>query len=52
MMEFESQKNNTIEYEFQVDETSDLDRKLYDVITGNDFLYNMGVNIFFKKKNI
>ena len=30
MVEFESQSNNTIEYQFQVDETSDPDKQLYD----------------------
>ena len=38
MVQFESQKNNTIEYEFQVDEKSDLDKQLYDVIIRNDLL--------------
>ena len=52
MVEFESQKNNTIEYEFQVGETSDPNKQLYDVIIGNDLLYNMGVNIMFKEKQI
>ena len=52
MVEFESQKDNTIEYEFQVDETSDPKKQLYDVIIGNDLLYNMGVNILFKEKQI
>ena len=49
MVEFKSQKNNTIEYEFQVDETSDPKKQLYDVIIGNDLLWNMGVNILFKE---
>ena len=52
MVEFESQSNNTIEYQFQVDETSNPDNQLYDVIIGNDLLYNMGVNIMFKEKQI
>lgn len=38
MMEFESQKNNTIEYEFQVDETLDLKKQLYGVIIRNNLL--------------
>ena len=45
MVEFETQKNNTIEYELQVDETSDPNSQLYDVIVGSDLLWNMGVNI-------
>ena len=52
IMEFESQLNNTIEYEFQVDETSDPEKQLYNVIIGNDLLYNMGINILFKEKQI
>ena len=52
MVEFESQSNNTIEYQFQVDKTSDLDKQLYDVIIGNDLLYNMGINILFKERQI
>ena len=38
MIVFESQKNNTIEYEFQVDKTSDPKKQLYDGIIGNDLL--------------
>ena len=52
MVEFKKQKNITVEYEFQVDETSDPDKQMYDVIIGNDLLYNMGVNILFKEKEI
>ena len=52
MVEFEKQKNITVEYEFQVDETSDPNKQMYDVIIGNDLLYNMGVNILFKEKEI
>ena len=48
-MELENQSNNTIEYEFQVVETSDPENQLYDVIIGNDLLYNMGINIMFKE---
>ena len=47
-VEFESQSNNTIEYQFQVDKTSDPEKQLYDVIIGNNLLYNMGINILFK----
>ena len=50
MVEFEKQNNITIEYEFQVNETLDPDKQMYDVIIGNDLLYNMGVNILFKEK--
>ena len=52
MVEFESQSNNTIEYQFQVDKTSNPDKQLYDVIIGNDLLYKMGVNILFKERHI
>ena len=52
MVEFESQNNSTMEYEFQVDKTSDPKKQLYNVIIGNDLLYNMGVNIVFKEKQI
>ena len=52
MVEFGTQKNNTIEYEFQVDETSDPNSQLYDVIIGSDLLWNMGVNILFKERQI
>ena len=52
MVDFKTQKNNTIEYEFQVDETSNPDNQLYDVIIGNDLLWNMGVNILFKEQQI
>ena len=52
MVKFESQSNNTIEYQFQVDETSNPDKQLYDVIIGNDLLYNMGINILFKERQI
>ena len=38
MMKFKSQKNNTIEYEFQVDEKLDPKKQLYDVIIRNDLL--------------
>ena len=47
-----SQLNNTIEYQFQVDETSDPNKQLYAVIIGNDLLYNMGINILFKERQI
>ena len=50
MVEFKKQKNITVEYEFQVDETLDPDKQMYDVIIGNDLLYNMGVNILSKKR--
>ena len=49
MVELESQKNNTIKYEFQVDKTSDLDKQLYDVIIRNDLLYNMGSTSYSRK---
>ena len=52
MVEFKSQKNNTIEYKFQVDERSDPRKQLYDVIIGNDLLWNMGVNILSKEQQI
>ena len=52
MVEFESQSNNTIEHQFQVDKTSDPEKQLYDVIIVNDLLYNMGINILFKKRQI
>ena len=52
MVEFKSQSNNTIEYQFQVDKTSDPDKQLYDVIIGNNLLYNMGINILFKERQI
>ena len=52
MVEFESQLNNTIECHFQVDETSDPEKQLYDVVIGNDLLYNMGINILFKERQI
>ena len=51
MVEFKSQKNNTIKYEFQVDETSDPNKQLCDVIVGNDLLWNMGVIFYLKKIN-
>ena len=38
MVEFEIQKKDTIEYEFQVDETLNTDNQLYDVIIGIDLL--------------
>ena len=50
MVGFESQSNNTIGYQFQVDENSDPEKQLYDIIIGNDLLHNMGVNILFKEK--
>ena len=52
MVEFENQKSNTIEYEFQVDKTSDPEKQLYEVIIGNDLLWNMGINILLKEKQI
>ena len=52
MTEFESQKNNTIEYEFQVNDKSNPKSQLYDVIIVNDLLWNMGVNILFKERQI
>ena len=52
MVEFESQKNNTIEYEFQVDETLNPKKELYDVIIGSDLLWNMGVKVLFKQHQI
>ena len=51
-VEFETQKNNTIKYEFQVDETPDPNSQLYDVIIESDLLWNMGVNILFKEQQI
>ena len=50
MVVVETQKNNTIKYEFQVDETSDPNNQLYDVIIGNNLLWNIGVNITFKER--
>ena len=38
MVEFKSQKKNTIEYEFLVDETSDPNKQIYSVIIKNDLL--------------
>ena len=52
MVEFESQSNNTIEYQFQVDETSEPEKQFYDVIFGNDLLYKMGINLLFKERQI
>ncbi|OEU11608.1 hypothetical protein FRACYDRAFT_244725 [Fragilariopsis cylindrus CCMP1102] len=52
MIEFENQKNQTIEYKFQVDETSNPRKQQYDVIIGNDLLWNMGINILFKEQEI
>ena len=52
MAEFESQNNNTIECEFQVDETSDLQKQLYNVIIGINLLNNMEVNILFMERQI
>lgn len=51
-VEFENQKNQTIEYKFQVDETSNPRKAQYDVIIGNDLLWNMGINILFKEQEI
>ena len=44
--------DNTIKYQFQVDITSDPEKQLYDVIIENDLLYNMGINILFKERQI
>ena len=52
IVEFESQKNTTIRYEFQVDKTLDPNKQLYDLIIGNDLLWDMGVNILFKEIQI
>ena len=52
MVESWSHSDKSIEYQFQVDKTSDPDKQLYDVIIGNDLLYNMGVNILFKERQI
>ena len=37
---------------FQVDETSDPEKQLYGVIIENYLLYNMGVDILFKERQI
>lgn len=52
MIEFEEHKHQTIEYNFQVDETSDPDKQAYDVIIGNDLLWNLGINILFREEEI
>jgi ABC-type lipoprotein release transport system permease subunit len=44
MIEFQQHQNQTIEYEFQVDETSNSKQQHYDMIIGNDLLWNMGIN--------
>ena len=38
MAEFETQKDPTIKYEFQVDETTNPKKQTYDVIIGNNLL--------------
>ena len=52
MIEFEEHKHQTIEYNFQVDETSDPNKQAYDVIIGNDLLWNLGINILFREEEI
>ena len=52
MIEFEEHKHQTIEYNFQVDETSDPDKQAYDVIIGNDLLWNLGIYILFRGEEI
>ena len=51
MVEFQQHQNQTIEYEFQVDETRN-SQQHYDMIIGNDLLWNMGINILFNEQQI
>jgi len=51
MIEFQQHRNQTIEYEFQVDETSN-SKQNYDMIIGNDLLWNMGINIVYNEQQI
>ena len=52
LVEFETQQNQTIEYSFHVDETSNPKKQMHDVIIRNNVLWNMGVNILFKEEQI
>ena len=52
MVEFQQHKNQTIEYLFQVDETSNSNQQHYDMIIGNDLLWNMGINILFNEQQL
>ena len=52
MVEFKSQKNKSIEYEMQIDETSNPEKQLYNMIIGSNLLWNMGVNILFKERQV
>ena len=53
MIEFNQHQHQTIEYEFQVDETKYSKQKQhYDMIIGNDLLWNMGINILYNEQQI
>jgi cytidylate kinase len=52
MIEFQQHQNQTIEYEFQIDETSNSKQQNYDMIIGNDLLWNMGINILYNEQQI
>jgi hypothetical protein len=52
MVEFQQHQNQTIEYLFQVDETNNSKQQHYDMIIGNDLLWNMGINILFNEQQI
>ena len=53
MVECEQHQNQTVEYEFQVDETNySKNKQHYDMIIGNDLLWNMGINISYNEQQI
>jgi hypothetical protein len=53
MIEFNKHQHQTIEYEFQVDETKySKQKQQYDMIIGNDLLWNMGINILYNEQQI
>lgn len=39
---------NDSKHGFQVDETFNPNKQAYDVIIGNDLLWNMGIDVLFK----
>ena len=52
MVEFENNNSITVEHTFQVDDRQRSKKVMYDMIIGNDLMWNMGIDISFSKELI
>ena len=52
MVEFEENSNITIEHKFQVDEITNPKKCQYDMIIGSDLMWNMGLDISYRRERV